>query len=102
MFVQGLLFIFKSGALLISHVYFLPIFFNAAYDSVLAGGGDGTLNHVLDALVRKRLRESGQEAVANRENPMLLKPNITVGVLPVSGAIIHSCIDSFIVNLNKS
>ena len=76
-------------------LFLILLFVNAVYDSVLAGGGDGTLNHVLDALVRKRLRESGQEAVANRENPMLLKPNITVGVLPVTGSI-HSFAQWFI------
>ena len=53
------------------------------YDGLIAGGGDGTLNHVLYALTLKTLRESGKESEANQENPSLVKPNITVGTLPV-------------------
>ena len=54
------------------------------YDTILAGGGDGTLGHVLTAVLKKTMRSSGREEQMNAENPEFCKPKVTIGTLPVS------------------
>ena len=53
------------------------------YDAVLAGGGDGTLGHVLTAVLRKTMKDAGKEEEMNKENPVFVKPTVSVGTLPV-------------------
>ena len=53
---------------------------------MLAGGGDGTLGHLVTALAEKTMKMAGKEEEINRENPTFVKPKITVGTLPVIGS----------------
>ena len=53
---------------------------------MLAGGGDGTLGHLVTALAEKTMKAIGKEEEMNRENPTFVKPKITVGTLPVIGS----------------